>query len=74
MINSIDRLPQDYKDGGWFCINKHVNVKIFEEDELRFEIEYDDSMITKSEAHELAQELLDNSINFAKKVMENAHS
>lgn len=54
------------KDGDAFVINKAVKVQYNIEDDIEectMDIEYDDALLTEQEAQELAQYLLQESLN-----------
>ena len=69
MITSIERIGTQEDHDGWFLVNKHLQVRFNESnDGLTMDINFDDDILTDQEANELANELLQESINTAKKI------
>lgn len=73
MITSIERIGSDENHDGWFLINKQLQVKYTQDKEGKIvsELNFEPDVLTDQEAHELAEELLQESIQHRKKFYAN---
>ena len=68
MIYSVERLGDENNHDGWFRVNDSIEVKFVqgENDELRANINFNEEVITEQEAEELANEFLQEVMNYFK--------
>ena len=67
MIEKIDRLGTETKHDGWFMINEKLKIRLVAESDkvIRPEFEFDEDVMSLTEAEQLAQELIDSVFNGA---------
>jgi len=68
MIYSVERLGDENNHDGWFRVNDSIEVQYVDDgnDNLKANINFNEEVITEQEAEELANEFLQEVLNYFK--------